>query len=115
MGAPIDVDAAYEAFERSTDGTVGLEEEFALCDPRTLELVGRFDELRDAAQAGDPVLAESISGELIRSEIEIRSGRGDDLADAVARQREHRRRLFSLAAEHDVALGATGTHAFSDY
>jgi carboxylate-amine ligase len=112
MGAPIDLAAAHEAFEGSKDGTVGLEEEFALCDPQTLELVPRFEELRDAA---DQVLAASISGELIRSEIEIRSGRGEDLADALTRQRDHRRRLVALAAAHDMTLGATGTHAFSDY
>ena len=115
MGAPIDLAAAYGAFEASTDGTVGLEEELAICDPRTLELVPRFEALRDGAADGDPVLAESISGELIRSEIEIRSGRGEDLADALARQRDHRRRLVQLAAGHDLVLGATGTHAFSDY
>jgi glutamate---cysteine ligase / carboxylate-amine ligase len=112
MGAPIDLAAAHEAFAGSKDGTVGLEEEFAICDPQTLALVPRFEELRAAA---DPVLAESISGELIRSEIEIRSGRGEDLADALARQRDHRRRLVALAGAHDLALGATGTHAFSDY
>jgi glutamate---cysteine ligase / carboxylate-amine ligase len=108
----IDTAAAYEAFAASVDGTVGLEEEFAVCDPQTLELVPRFEELRDAAEAP---LAESISGELIRSEIEIRSGRGEDLGEALARQREHRRSLFALAAERDVLLGSTGTHAFSDY
>jgi carboxylate-amine ligase len=115
MGAPIDLAAAHEAFAASTDGTVGLEEEFAICDPDTLELVPRFEDLRDGAEASDPVLAASISGELIRSEIEIRSGRGEDLTDALARQRDNRRRLLSLAAERGVALGATGTHAFSDY
>jgi glutamate---cysteine ligase / carboxylate-amine ligase len=108
----IDLAGAYEAFAASVDGTVGLEEEFAICDASTLELVPRFEELRDAA---DPALAESISGELIRSEIEIRSGRGEDLADALARQRDLRRRLFALAAERGVLLGSTGTHAFSDY
>ena len=61
------------------------------------------------------MLAESIAGELIPSEIEIRSGRGEDLAAAMAAQRDRRRRLFALAAEHGVALGATGTHPWSDY
>ena len=74
----------------------------------------RFEELRDAAQA-DPVLAESVAGELISSEIEIRSGRGGDFAAAAAAQRDRRRRLFALAADHGVALGATGTHPWSDY
>src|SRR3954470_2823334 len=111
----IDVAAARETFEASEDLTVGIEEEFALLDPRTLQLVPRFERLRDDAAANDPLLIESISGELISSEIEIRSGRGADVAEAHARQRERRRRLFALAARHDTALAATGTHPLSDY
>jgi carboxylate-amine ligase len=110
----IDVAAARETFEASADLTVGIEEEFALIDPRTLELVPRFERLREAAQ-GDPVLAEAVAGELISSEIEIRSGAGRDLAEARARQQERRRRLFGLAAAQGVALASTGTHPLSDY
>jgi glutamate---cysteine ligase / carboxylate-amine ligase len=110
----IDLDNARDVFEASSDFTVGLEEEFALLDPVTLGLAPRFEELRDAA-AVDPVLAESIAGELIASELEIRSGRGLDFHDAVARQRDRRRRLFALATARGVALGATGSHPFSDY
>jgi glutamate---cysteine ligase / carboxylate-amine ligase len=112
---PEDIERAAEAFAASTDWTVGIEEEFALLDPERLDLVPRFEELRDAAQAGDPVLTASISGELISSEIEIRSGRGEDFGDALARQRDHRRRLFDLAGAHGVALGSTGTHPWADY
>jgi glutamate---cysteine ligase / carboxylate-amine ligase len=103
-----------EVFEASTDFTVGLEEEFAILDPRTLSLDHRFEELRDLAQ-DDPVLAESVAGELIRSEIEIRSGRGENFADAVARQRDARSRLFAMAARNDALLGATGTHPWSPW
>src|SRR6185295_14742497 len=81
----------------------------------TLDLVPRFEDLRDTAAAEDPLLSEAIAGELISSEIEIRSGRGEDFADAVARQRELRHRLFALAAARGVALGATGTHPWADY
>jgi carboxylate-amine ligase len=111
----VDLERAVAAFAASTDWTVGLEEEFAVLDAHTLDLVPRFEELRDAAVATDPVLAASISGELIRSEIEIRSGRGEDFADAVVRQRDVRRRLFDLAAGRGVALGSTGTHPWADY
>ena len=97
----IDVAAARETFEGSNDFTVGIEEEFALVDPETQLLIPRFELLRDAA-AGDPLLAESIAGELISSEIEIRSGVGADVDDARTRQAEARRRLFALAAEHGV-------------
>jgi glutamate---cysteine ligase / carboxylate-amine ligase len=103
-----------EVFEASKDFTVGLEEEFAILDPRTLALDQRFEDLRAAAQ-DDPVLAVSVAGELIKSEIEIRSGRGENFADAVAKQREARSRLFALAARHDALLGATGTHPWSPW
>jgi glutamate---cysteine ligase / carboxylate-amine ligase len=110
----LDMPRVREVFEASTDFTVGLEEEFAILDPRTLSLAQRFEELRSPAQ-DDPVLAESVAGELIKSEIEIRSGRGENFADAVARQRDARSRLFALAARHDALLGATGTHPWSPW
>jgi carboxylate-amine ligase len=110
----LDTESAREAFESSTDFTVGLEEEFAVLDAASLDMVPRFEELRDAA-ASDPLLAASVAGELISSEIEITSGRGEDLAAAFAAQREHRRRLFALAARHGIELGATGTHPWADY
>jgi carboxylate-amine ligase len=114
MGA-IDLAAAEEVFAASTDGTVGIEEEFAVLDAATLDLAPRFEELRDLAAAEDPALSESIAGELISSEIEIRSGRGEDFHDAVRRQRDMRARLFALAESRGIALGATGTHPWADY
>jgi carboxylate-amine ligase len=112
---PIDLDHAVEVFAGSSDLTVGIEEEFAVLDAASLDMVPRFEELRDAAVAEDPVLAASIAGELISSEIEIRSGRGEDVHDALRRQRDARARLFALADAHGVALGATGTHPWADY
>jgi carboxylate-amine ligase len=101
-------------FEASTDFTIGLEEEFALLDPETLELVHRFEELF-AACKDDDVLAESAAGELIDTEIEIRSGRAESFAEAVGLQSERRARLFTLAERHGVALAAMGTHPWASY
>jgi carboxylate-amine ligase len=112
---PIELDTTEEIFATSQDLTVGLEEEFALLDPQTLDLVPRFEQLRDAAADRDPVLSAAITGELISSEIEIVSGRGEDLHDAVARQRDRRRRLLALAGEYGLVLGSTGTHPWADY
>jgi carboxylate-amine ligase len=109
----LDSDTARAAFESSTDFTVGLEEEFALLD-QGLGLTPSFEAMCEAA-AADSVLTESIAGELISSEIEIRSGRGSDMAAAIAAQRDRRRRLFGVAAELELELGATGTHPWSDY
>jgi carboxylate-amine ligase len=110
----MDLDAAREVFEASQDLTVGIEEEWGLVDPATLELVPKFEAMRDDGLADD-VLKDAIAGELISSEIEIRSGRGEDLQHALALQREARRRLFALADKHGVALASTGTHPLSDY
>jgi carboxylate-amine ligase len=110
----VDTVTARDVFEGAQDFTVGIEEEFAILDPATLELAPRFEELNDAA-ATDPVLSASISSELILSEIEIRSGRNESFADAVVAQRDARRRLFALAHGRGIELGATGTHPFSDY
>jgi glutamate---cysteine ligase / carboxylate-amine ligase len=110
----VEMPRVREVFEASTDFTVGIEEEFGILDPATRSLAHRFEELRSAASS-DPVLSESVAGELIKSEIEIRSGRGENLADAVARQREARARLFRLAADRGALLAATGTHPWSPW
>jgi len=110
----LNTERARATFAEGEDFTVGLEEEFALLDPERLDLVPRFDELYTAAQR-DPLLADSVCGELIASEIELRSGRCESFAEALVAQRERRRALFALASEHGVALGSTGTHPWSDY
>lgn len=108
------MDAVREVFDASTDFTIGIEEEFAILDPASLALVDRYQELYEAAQA-DPVLAESAAGELIASEIEIRSGRSGSMGEANEKQAEKRRHLFALAERHEVALASLGTHPWADY
>jgi glutamate---cysteine ligase / carboxylate-amine ligase len=110
----LDLERTRKLFEESEDFTIGLEEEFALVDPASLELVHRFEELY-AACLEDELLAESAAGELIDTEIEIRSGRALSFAEAVERQRERRARLFGLADRLGIALAATGTHPWASY
>jgi carboxylate-amine ligase len=110
----MDLELARERFESSVDFTVGLEEEFAIVDPGTLELAHRFEDVYAACQA-DELLAESAAGELIAAEIEIRSGRGESFAGAVELQRERRSRLFDLIERMGLALAATGTHPWANY
>ena len=111
---PLDLDLAREQFESSQDFTIGLEEEFAILDPQTLELAHRFEDVFAACQQ-DEVLAEAAAGELIASEVEIRSGRSETFAEATERQRERRARLFDVVGGMDLALAAMGTHPWADY
>jgi carboxylate-amine ligase len=102
-----------EAFEAVPDFTVAVEEEFALLDPETLGLVNRFEELQEAALGTE--LEEHLVGELIASEIEVRTGRCDSFAEAAALVGERRQQLRDVAEPRGVALGATGTHPWSPW
>jgi glutamate---cysteine ligase / carboxylate-amine ligase len=102
---------AREGFESATDFTVAVEEEFAVLDPETLDLANRFEELQAAAQ-GTP-LEDHLVGELIASEVEIRTGRSDSFEEAAARLGERRAQLYGLADSIGVGLAATGTHPWS--
>jgi len=55
----IDLDPRRGDLRASTDFTVGLEEEFSILDPVTLDLVPRFEELRDAARRVRPAAARA--------------------------------------------------------
>jgi carboxylate-amine ligase len=110
----MDLDLARQRFEESTDFTIGIEEEFAILDPATLDLADRYEDMYASCQE-DAVLAEAAAGELIGSEIEIRSGRGETFGEAVAQQQERRTRLFALAESMGLALGATATHPWASY
>jgi glutamate---cysteine ligase / carboxylate-amine ligase len=104
---------ARERFETATDFTVAVEEEFALLDPESLDLVNRFEELSDAAR-GTP-LEGHLVGELIASEVEIRTGRCDTFADVPAAMSERRAQLQALVDPMGLLLGATGTHPWADW
>src|SRR3954449_12881972 len=102
-----------ESFASAPDFTVAVEEEFALLDPDTLGLVNRFEELEEAGRGTE--LEPHLVGELIASEIEVRTGRCGSFADAAALLGERRQQLRALVEPRGVALGATGTHPWSPW
>jgi len=104
---------AYAEYEATQDFTVAVEEEFAILDPDTLALSNRFEELKAAAQGTE--LDAHLVGELIASEVEIRTGRCESFAEIVTLIPERRAQLRRLADELGVALGATGTHPWSSW
>src|SRR4051812_26269489 len=102
-----------ESFASAPDFTVAVEEEFALLDPETLGLVNRFEELQEAVQGSE--LEPHLVGELIASEIEVRTGRCDSFVDAAALLGERRQQLRALAEPRGIVLGSTGTHPWSPW
>ena len=107
------LDGARVRFAESTDLTVAIEEEFQLLDPLTLRMVNRFEELRDRAERSP--IGPHVAGELIASEIEVKTGRCASFAEAAERLVAHRRVLYELADELGIELCTTGTHAFSPW
>src|SRR5579862_4030703 len=102
---------AEQAYESGTDLTLAVEEEFALLDPETLDLVNRFEDVKAASIGTD--VEQHLVGELIASEVEVRTGRCTDFGEAAALMRERRSQLHGLSRELGLALGATATHPWS--
>ena len=98
-------------FDGGTDVTVAVEEEFALLDLETLELTNRFEELHAAALQTD--LAPNIVGELIASEVEVKTGRCGGFAEAAAAMAERRAQLYAVARDLQIGLASTGAHPWS--
>jgi len=107
------VERARANFEGATDFTVAVEEEFAILDPATLDLTNRFEDVQAAAQ-GTP-LQEHLVGELIASEVEVRTGRQETFADVPAAIAERRAQLRALVEPLGLLIGATGTHPWADW
>ena len=104
---------ARERFETAEDFTVSVEEEFALLDRETLDLVNRFEEVQAAAR-GTP-LEPNLVGELIASEVEVKTGKQASFADVPAALAERRAQLGALVEPLGLLLGATGTHPWSSW
>jgi carboxylate-amine ligase len=104
---------AREQYENAQDLTLAVEEEFAVLDPETLDLTNRFEDLQAAAQG--TALEEHLVGELIASEVEVRTGRCDTFDEVAAKIGERRVQLHELADDVGVALGASGTHPWSPW
>ena len=100
-------------FESATDFTIAVEEEFALVDPDSLDLTNRFEEVKAGAQGTS--LDEHLVGELIASEVEVRTGRCETFADVPGVMAERRAQLQALVEPMGLLLGATGTHPWADW
>jgi glutamate---cysteine ligase / carboxylate-amine ligase len=102
-----------EQFAAATDFTMAVEEEFAILDPESLDLTNRFEDVQAASRG--TALEEHLVGELIASEVEVRTGRQESFADLPGAMAERRSQLRTLVEPMGLLLGATGTHPWADW
>src|SRR3954454_4734857 len=95
---------AREQFAGGRDFTVAVEEEFALLDPETLGLVNRFLELQAAAPG--TTLEDLLVGDLIVSEVEVKTGLSETFDEAFASMGERRAQLRVFAEPLGIGLAA---------
>lgn len=107
------LDGARARYDDSTDLTLGVEEEYQLCDGETLDLTPRYDDVREAAVAAG--LESAVAGELIASEIEFRTGKCDSYEQAAAELLDVRQRATDLIRGMDLRCATSGTHPWADY
>ncbi|HEY2868405.1 MAG TPA: YbdK family carboxylate-amine ligase [Gaiellales bacterium] len=103
--------AARASFEAGDDFTVGVEEEFAILDAERLNMTAGFERF-DAATKNGP-LAGMVAGELIRSEVEVRTGRCESFPEAAETMARRRLDLLDVADRLGYRLSAAGTHPFA--
>src|SRR5439155_19634868 len=101
---------AGQGFEEGSDFTVGVEEEFAILDPSSLNMTTGFERFAEAAEGS---LTGSVAGELIRSEVEVRTGRCETFAEAAETMARRRIDLLDVADRLGYRLSAAGTHPFA--
>jgi carboxylate-amine ligase len=105
--------ASKASFESGPDLTLAVEEEFALIDPSSLGLVNRFEDVHQAAQGTE--VEPHLVGELIASEVEIRTGRCETFADCAERLGERRAQLRAIVDPLGLGLSSAGTHPWSPW
>ncbi len=99
------------AFEPSPRPTLGIEEEFQLCDPESGDLVPKADEIMAAA---DSKLRKRLSYDLLLTLVEANTEISETVEEGIDDLLDKRRRVQALAEASGCTLGMTGTHPYAD-
>ncbi|MFD5214726.1 glutamate--cysteine ligase [Microbacterium sp. NPDC058345] len=102
-------------FAPSARSTVGLEWEIMLADPRTGDLVGRAPELLTSLEAQSARERHTVTGELLTNTIEVTSGVGTRVADAVDDIAAAIAAVRRSTDPAGVALLSAGSHPFAQW
>ncbi|WP_141872166.1 glutamate--cysteine ligase [Microbacterium saperdae] len=102
-------------FAPSARSTVGLEWEIMLADPASGDLVGRAPELLAALEAESADERHTVTGELLTNTIEVTSGVGDSVAQAVDDIAQAIAAVRSATDPAGIELLSAGSHPFAQW
>ncbi len=87
--------------------TIGIEEEYMICNPKTGDLVNKASLIMDYFKEKMP---DRFSFELIESEIESNTSVHYYIRDAIKELSDLRKELKVLGEKNDFSIGISGTH-----
>lgn len=93
--------------------TVGIEEEYFLVDLETKMVAPEMP--KGFLEAAARVLGPRVRGELLQSQIEVATEPHADMATAAAELKGLRQTVAATAAEHGLAILASGTHPTAEW
>lgn len=102
-------------FAPSARSTVGLEWEIMLADPESGDLVGRAPELLAALEDASADERHTVTGELLTNTIEVTSGVGDSVAQAVDDIAQAIAAVRSATDPAGIELLSAGSHPFAQW
>ena len=91
--------------------TLGVEEEYMLLDPESLDLVQHIEMVLDAIQGDE--LASRLNAELMQSVLEIATPVCSTAADVMRELSTLRGYVRDVARDQGLRVGSAGTHPFS--
>lgn len=103
------------AFADSARSTVGVEWEVMLADPATGDLVGRAPELLTALEGASADARHTVTGELLTNTIEVTSGIGGTVAEAIGDISAAIRDVRAATDPAGIELLSAGSHPFAQW
>lgn len=92
--------------------TIGIEEEYMVMDPVTLELKGHDQKI---VQEGQKVIRDKVKAEMHQAVVEVGTDICQDVDEAFADISTLRKTISGIAGDLGFAMGAAGTHPFSHW
>lgn len=102
-------------FAESARSTVGIEWEIMLADPMTGDLVDRAPQLLTALEEQSADARHTVTGELLTNTIEVTSGVGETVAQAVGDIAAAIAEVRAATEPAGIALLSAGSHPFAQW